>query len=224
MKYSILILTVVLFSCSAGTNKSPQETDNLQEQPVQKTPDFKVNAALVNELFVLENHDQSKYPFKQVETQSIDLNGDGKSDQLNFYVIENWGDPGNFQKIEILITEGESYEFFNYGGWVTFNQNYSVPQQVSDQNTLNSENILLVDATPTSKLIIIFGWVYASEPGLVTIINPITGDILFNKEWDLQSMSDTNSDRKLELRGSSAFDGAVELLDFGTPKLELKSE
>ncbi|MGL1888997.1 MAG: hypothetical protein OCD76_20960 [Reichenbachiella sp.] len=224
MKNSFLILSVVLFSCGTGTNKIQEEDKALEVQKIEEMADFEVNSSIVNELFVVENHDQSKYPFKQVETQSVDLNGDGKNDKINLYIIENWGDPGNFQKIEVLITQGGSYEFLNYGGWVTFNQNYSVPQQVSDQNTLNSENILLIDATPNSKLIMIFGWVYASEPGLMTIINPATGDILFNKEWELQSMSDTNSDSKLELRGASYFDGAVELLDFGTPKLELKSE
>jgi hypothetical protein len=143
---------------------------------------------------------------------------------INLHVIENWGDPGSFQKIEMQLSGEGSFEFLNYGGWVTFNQNYSVSKEISDRNKLNSENILLIDATTNSMLVVIFAWVYANDPGLVTIMDPATGNILFNKDWDMKSISDTNSDNKLELRGTSLFGGEVELLDFGTIKLELKKD
>jgi len=224
MKHGFLILAVVFYSCGGGTNKTHENNKEPEIQTVEETTKFEVNPSLVNELFVVENHDHSKYPFKQVETQSIDLNNDGQLDKITLYIIDNWGDPGNFQKIEIKLYGEEPSEFLNYGGWVSFNQNYSVTDEIVSQNKLNSENILLIDATSNDKLIVIFGWVYASEPGLVTILNPVTGKILFNKEWDLRTISDSNSDSNLELRGSSNFDGAVELIDFGRAKLELQRE
>ena len=82
---------------------------------------------------------------------------------------------------------------------------------------------MFLNATPTSKLILLFGWVYANDPGLVTIINPTNGAILFNKQWDLQQITDTNSDNFLELRGTSIFDGTPELLDFGNSNIQLQA-
>jgi hypothetical protein len=73
-------------------------------------------------------------------------------------------------------------------------------------------------------LILLFGWVYANDPGLATIIDPTNGTILFNKQWDLQLITDTNSDKFLELHGTSVFDGVSELLDFGNSNIQLQSE
>ncbi len=66
-----------LFSCGTETNKTPGELAKQEEQKVLETSHFEVNPSLVRELFVFEDHDQSKYPFKQVESHSIDLNSDG---------------------------------------------------------------------------------------------------------------------------------------------------
>lgn len=221
MRHILLaFVTAVLVSCGTGT-KNEQSSNT--EQTV-KEPAFVVNPELLDKLFIVENHNQQEYPFKEVETQTVDLNNDGKTDKITLFIIENWGDPGNFQKIKVELYGEEPYEFSNYGGWVTFNENYSISEEIAAKSQLDSKNILLLNATPNSKLILLFGWVYANDPGLVTIIELNNGTILFNKEWDLLKITDVNSDNFLELHGTSVFDGTPELLDFGNRNIKLQSE
>lgn len=221
MKRILLIsATIALFSCGTGTKNEQSANTN----KTIKEPEFAVNSELVDELFIVENHNQQEYPFKEVETQTVDLNNDGKNDKITLFIIENWGDPGNFQKIRVELSGEEPYEFSNYSGWVTFNENYSISEDIAANNQLESNNILLLNATPNSKLILLFGWVYASDPGLVTIIDPTNRTILFNKPWDLQQITDANSDNFLELNGTSVFDGTAELIDFGNSNIQLQNE
>ncbi|XOV93189.1 MAG: hypothetical protein ACFHWX_00475 [Bacteroidota bacterium] len=210
----LTIVTINLFACGIGT----------RNEKTIEPPTFLVNPELIEELFIVENHNQQVYPFKEVETQTVDLNNDGKTDKITLYIIDNWGDPGNFHKIRLELSGKEPFELSNYSGWVTFNENYSIPEDIEDKNQLSSNNILLLNATPTTKLILIFGWIYASGPGLMTIIDPANQKILFNKNWRLRDIIDSNSDGNLELLGSSIYDGPIELLDFGIPKIELKSK
>ncbi|WP_258097891.1 hypothetical protein [Marinoscillum pacificum] len=216
--YLSVFVSVFLLSCSTGTKNeqiSGAATSN-------KKSIYVVDPELVDELFIVESHNQQEYPFKEVETQIVDLNEDGKDDKITLFIIENWGDPGNFQKIRVELSGEEPYEFSNYGGWVTFNDNYSISEEIVAKNQLESQNILLLNATPNSKLIVLFGWVYASEPGLVTIIDPLERRILFNKQWDLQQVTDIDSDGFLELHGKSVFGGTTEVLDFGNSNLKLQ--
>lgn len=216
--YLSVFVPVLLFSCGTGTNnerKSGAETSN-------KKSIYVVDPELVDELFIVESHNQQEYPFKEVETQIVDLNEDGKDDKITLFIIENWGDPGNFQKIRVELTGEEPYEFSNYGGWVTFNDNYSISEEIAAINQLESQNILLLNATQNAKLIVLFGWMYASEPGLITIIDPLERRILFNKQWDLQQVTDIDSDGFLELHGTSVFGGTSEVLDFGNSNLKLQ--
>ena len=216
----LAFVSAILFSCGTGTkNEQTSSTERTAENLA-----FVVNPELVDEPFIVENHNQQEYPFKEVETQTGDLNSDGKNDKITLYIIDNWEDPGNFHKIRVELSGEDPYEFSNYGGWVTFNENYSISEEIAAKNQLESKNILLLNATPNSKLILLFGWVYANDPGIVTIIDPTYRTILFNKQWDLQQITDTNSDNFLELHGTSMFDGMAELLDFGNSRIQLQNE
>jgi hypothetical protein len=113
MKHILLaFVTAILFSCGTGTKN--EQTSSTAQTP--KNPAFLVNPKLVDKLFIVGNHNQQEYPFKEVETQTADLNNDGKTDKITLFIIENWGDPGNFQKIRIELSGEEPYEFSNYGG------------------------------------------------------------------------------------------------------------
>jgi hypothetical protein len=65
MKYIFVMLNFALFSCGTETNKTPEEPTKQEEQTVLETSHFEVNSSLVRELFVFEDHDQSKYPLSK---------------------------------------------------------------------------------------------------------------------------------------------------------------
>ena len=95
--------------------------------------------------------------------------------------------PGDFTKIEI-INKKYSVSFSNTDGWVKFDHNYSVSDDLKEMNELKSGKLFLVTNDRASYLVL-FGWVYASEPGLCTIIDLKNGEIAFNYEKELISMS-----------------------------------
>lgn len=220
MKY-LLLLPILLFACQSETNQSEETTEVPEETPTEApaTP-VDVDASLVDDFPSIENHDESAYPFKAMDTQFIDLNGDSKLDKITLFRIEDWADPGDFQKIEIELNGETPYEYRNYGGWISFEQ-ASLPTGITAFNKIRSENILLLQAQPETKLIVLFGWPYASDPGLVTIIDPKNKTILFNKNWSLQSITDIDTDYHLELTGTLADNSYPKTIDFSTAPIQL---
>ncbi|MEL7146068.1 MAG: hypothetical protein AAFO69_06845 [Bacteroidota bacterium] len=204
-----LFVMVMLYSCRPGQHDG------------QEAPSYVVDSTLVKELFVVDTHQEKSHPFRIDTSYSIDLNGDDVRDQVILYGIEHWEDPGEFQKIRIEMSGKAPYDLLNYDGWVSFNSNYPVSKKIAKQNELDSQILLVIEVAPGKKVVIVFGWVYASEPGLVTIIDPENQSILFNKGWQLLEISDNDSDGYLELYGSSVLGGNIEMIDFAKQQIAL---
>ncbi len=82
----------------------------------------------------------------------------------------NWeNDPGDFRKIKIGSTE-----FVNMGGWT------KVPEEYSKYS--ESDYFLELNLDNRSPVIVLFGYVYASDPGYLSVIS-LTGanpELIFN--------------------------------------------
>jgi hypothetical protein len=163
MRTSILAGTILLLtSCVRGQEIKPLD-------PVDKTVESKMQLV-------------DKYDFE--------VKGVGKT-TVNLFMPMDWGDAGDFLKINIT-NDKYSVSFSNTNGWVRFDNNYSVSDNLKKTNELKTDKLILVTNKNTSYLIM-FGWVYANEPGLCTIIDLKTGKIVFNTEKDLISISSDKS-------------------------------
>lgn len=146
--------------------------------------------------------------FSRVATFTVDLNNNGKTDSILLYNMDNKGaDPGDFNQIRISLDDGKRWSETNFDGWVRFNKNYTVPDTIQSQNQMKTDLLLLTDFGDT-KLLGLFTWTYASDLGLLTLIEFSSGypRIMFNQKADLISMTknsivirNLNSECSLEL-------------------------
>lgn len=154
-----MLLGLALVTCARGQDK-------LFIQPL--TP---IEAD--SELIVVEEH--------QIDLQNIGLT------KIKLFTVKDWTDPGDVLKIEITNDKGTT-AYSNIDGWVKFDHNYPVTRALKELNELKSDKIILV-SNDKYALAVLFGWVYASEPGLCTIINLTTGEMVFNDNKELISIS-----------------------------------
>ena len=187
----------------------------------QKSIEYVPEPTLIADFFLVDQHPNLQY--YEIESHQIDLNDDRIMDQVSILVIKNWSDPGDFHKIRITVAGMEPKEYINHSGWVSFNNNYPIAEQLKAQNLLDSKNILLSRVSPSTRVLMLFGWVYASQPGLLTIINARNQSVLFNKEWSVHTITDKNDDGFAELYGSSNPGHASEMINFSQSAIVLKS-
>lgn len=121
-----------------------------------------------------------------VEEHEIELKEIGQT-KIKLFTVKDWTDPGDVLKIDIVNEKGIT-SYSNADGWVKFDLNYPVSKELKEINELKSEKIIVVTNDKYS-LLVLFGWVYASEPGLCTIINLNTGELEFNDNKELISIS-----------------------------------
>jgi len=183
----ITICSLVIVSCK---NESKTVDKTVQkDEIVAKTKPIK-NLELIDEFFTNEYLDSlgKTANFETVEKIFV-FEG---SDTLRICLqhIIDWNDPGDFLRVKIYDTKGKViFNQTNFGGWVKFGNNYSLPEIVKEKNLIESNKALLID-NKTGKQLILFGWVYASQPGLMTIIDLFpTPEIIFNKKFELKEIS-----------------------------------
>ena len=177
MRTTIFLLTLLLIGCNSKTTDSDVEL-------------LKIDSSLIRE-FERNDHfdpDRTDLEFKKVTEYLVDLDANNKPDKIELFNIVGWeGDPGDFRQILITLDNGSTWRETNFSGWVKFNANYTINDQVKSQNTLDSNLLLLTEFNGT-KLLGMFGWVYASDPGLLTFVEFSSGKprILVNKNLDLE--------------------------------------
>jgi hypothetical protein len=178
-------------------NRQDNQQDNATEQDTIK------GSLVGNPLATVEEKEIElgiKFYFHTIESCSFDIDNNGKDDEIRIERIENWNDPGDFHRIRIIKQSG-SYEFFNVHGWVEIGD-YEVQHDTSFvlSNLVDSKYIVMKRASDTTKDIMIFafGYVYASQPGVLSIIyaSPeiIMPRLILNSNRYLYDFKDLNSD------------------------------
>ena len=154
-----------------------------------KQEGIEINPNLVEPFFIYYHlfPENPKFQYSEVERHLIDLNNNKKLDTIKLRQLTDWNDPGDFHQIEIILDNNKSVIETEFGGWVKFGNNYSVEEELKEMNQINSELILITNLNPNQKIVLTFGWVYASQPGLVSIFegNGIKPQLIFNKNFDI---------------------------------------
>jgi hypothetical protein len=180
MKYLNILFFLTLISCNST------RTDR----------GFILNSDLIkpffrNDYLYPENPD---YNFVQIAKYTIDLNNNNRLDTIVLRKIQDWTDTGDFHQMEITLDNKQKIIETCFDGWVKFGENYSVNDNLRKLNKINSDLLLVTDFDTDRILIFAFGWVYASTPGLMTVIdaNGQTPKVIFNDNFGLEKI-DNNS-------------------------------
>ncbi len=135
------------------------------------------------------NLDNPELTLSVTDSFEIDLNNNSKNDIIVLKKLNNWNDPGDFHQIVISYDNGQKFTYTNFDGWVKFGQNYYVQESIQKQNLIKSNKIILKKIN-NLNCIFLFGWIYASEPGLLSVISfeKEKPKIIFNTNFDIQNL------------------------------------
>jgi hypothetical protein len=160
-KITYILLLIFLSNCSSRTSKTP--ATNVSEPFA--------DCALSGQKLETEKDIEKKYNIKLnfsiLETIEYDINGiKGK---VIIEKIDDWNDPGDFHRIRIV--NDSCFSFFNVYGWVKTRT--SILEYVPNFTTYNKSrsDYIVLSKNGNDLLLFVFGYVYASQPGLLSIVN-----------------------------------------------------
>ena len=189
----IIICLVLMASCSKG-----QEADtNKRQEKIQLT---------VNSLNSVENFEKENdlvLDYELYEKIEVDLNYDGIIDTIRLLKLKDWGDPGDFHKVEIL-TNDSKYELSNIDGWI--HHNWKIKQQCC---SLYDSSIKLLKIGKNASVLLIEGYPYASDPPILSVItiNSKKGiKLIMNDNKYLFEVSDIDKDLIPEIKFGNSKD------------------
>ena len=194
----VFILIVLSFTyCKSDNNKKTKS--------VQESPEFK-GVLIGKPLESIQSKELqlgNKLEFKVVEIINIDINGDNKNDAITLEQIKDWGDPGDFHKVTIKIAGKDERTFFNSSGWVAIGgYETQFVGNLLTEAIYKSKYISLQKVSNSEILLFCFGYVYASQPGLLSIINltnPNNAELIFNDNFYLYKLKDIDNDNKKDI-------------------------
>lgn len=162
--------------------------------------------------FFKENF-REKSTYVPTEKLEFDFDSDGLNDTLSIFKIENWNDPGDFQQVQISYANGHTIKMYELGNWINYMDRYS---KFKPENLLESENVLYSNFSNDRSFLVVFGYTYASSPGLLTImdISSETPNFVHKKKFQVMEIEDIDNDGFKEIIGRRFY--RETLYDFDT--------
>lgn len=196
-KFNLLIIVLLVLNQCRTTNTENKTTSDIQ-QDVQKTG--KLVGDPLKPLHEIEENRKSKFQFEIIEIINYDLNGDNKTDTIKIEKLADWDDPGDYHLIRVII-DGKEFSYFNIQGWVKSSYFNEYLNMTSD-NLVQSKYVVLKAASSKDLLILLNGYIYASSPGLLTVISIYDNNapqLIFNEDAWIYKWEDLNNDYTKDL-------------------------
>jgi hypothetical protein len=183
---------------------SNNKNENTKQNPVNTDVELpKMRDQIIGEklgtIQEKETELNTSFNFQIVEEYYFDLNNDGYTDEIIIEKLRDWNDPGDYHRIRVKVLENE-YSFFNNYGWVKFN-NY-ILQHTHDFYSANliKSNYFILKKINNNLLLFAFGYAYASQPGLLSIIRFSKNEIpslIFNDNYFIYSFDEKNKELRV---------------------------
>ncbi|MDR1984723.1 MAG: hypothetical protein LBQ28_07870 [Prevotellaceae bacterium] len=162
---SLVIAEVQTDTCTKKNTKEMEETVSLEQLN---------RCSFIGESLDSEIEIEKKYNiilnFSILEIYEYDINNDGIKEKIILDELNEWNDPGDFHRIRIEYRD-TCFTFYNSTGWVKIqNSSNDYIHDFASINKIKSDYIVLIQNND-NLLLMAFGYVYASNPGLLSIIN-----------------------------------------------------
>jgi hypothetical protein len=153
----------------------------------------------------IELKSKIKLEFYRVDSLSYQI--DNKIFNFIFEKIKNEDEAGDFHKIRILHGE-KNIDFFNPDGWIFAKHNLCDVPHLIDNNLVSNDYVIIQKASPNNILLFAFGYIYANDPSLLSIINLNYFEdpqLIFNSDYMLYNIKDFNNDQIKDIEVSKLF-------------------
>lgn len=205
---NVKIVILIFLSCYilSSCNNSSTNDQKIQQESTSSIHEWNINSNLINSFYTNEYLDSINKTSTYKTVEKIELSEKNDTLIILLQQMNGWNDPGDFIRIKILDMNGNiKFDQTNFGGWVKFGNNYSLPEIVAKQNLINSKEALIID-NKYGKQLLVFGWVYASSPGLMTVIDLFPSPkIIFNREFELKEITDPDNNGYRDMIGGTTF-------------------
>jgi hypothetical protein len=183
------IIILMILQCQTNT-KQQQVVSNAVVQ-VDEIKGYLIGQPLDSEI-----EDQKKYDiiFSAIAIYEYDINRDGIKEKIILDKLDRWNDPGDFHRVRIEFKD-TCYHFYNSSGWVEINHSFA-DEYIRDLTSINKikSDYVILNENNNNLLLFVFGYVYASSPGLLTIINLSMKEpqLILNENYLLVKYQDTS--------------------------------
>ncbi len=167
--YLVLLVSILMFTYCGNKKQDDKIPENINGKRVMVD-----SLNLVGE-YLCSPQDLMKELKINIDFEGIDSFKISIEDCMCWVYLEkikDWGDPGDFHKIRFNIS-GKEYSYFNKLGWVRYENDYIMQNEDDDfvdSDLINSKYCIVQSVQNNGCLIFLFGYPYASEPGLLSII------------------------------------------------------
>lgn len=196
VKNLFFILLILVSACNTAQDKKEvlSEKDNAKDT----NPTFNlVGESLPNEV-------ERPLDFQVIQKVEFDFNNDKNIDTLIIEKISkwtsssnnkvyDWTDPGDFHRIRLSIAGHKTWTLVNVSGWVNKSSLLKNDKSLGDESLFKSDYVLVRKESNNNFLLFAAGYAYASNPGLLTIINIYKGEepkLVFNENVELYGLKD----------------------------------
>ena len=202
MRNLVLLLIMVLLSVQCNNRKQIDRGDAKEKVSEEKKVTGELIGYKLSSVQETEKELELTFDFETVDSYLLDVDNDGIEDEIIVEKIKNWNDPGDFHRIRI-ISQAREYEYFNGHGWISISDfELQFEKSLKEKNQISSNYIIITDASDNDKLLFCFGYVYASQPGLLSIINlsgTNTPKLIYNDNNLLYGFRDLNDDKTKDI-------------------------
>jgi hypothetical protein len=193
-KLCVLLVVLPLLTNCKNINSKKRVFDNVTNNIQQGELVGKALSSIIE----IQKELGLKLEFDTVEVVVVDIDGDNNDDIICVEKIRKWGDPGDFHKVTIdFHGNKDKIVFFNVEGWVRVGE-YEL--QFMDSATKKffdkSKYLAIQKLSNKDTLLFCFGYVYASQPGVLSVINLTRFEkpmLIMNYNYHLCSIKDSNN-------------------------------
>jgi len=153
------------------------------------------------------------FPDKELENSKFilidkllyQIDNDNIIDTIKIFKIPDWNDPGDFQKIQVILSSGKTYDIYNAGDWINIDSEDSV--KFCKLNKIITNRLLITKISNEKTFLIILGYGYASKPGILTVLDLNKGNlkVKFRENFEIDELKDIDNDGILEIIGHTNY-------------------
>ena len=189
MKVIIYLAVIFCFiSCKSNIERQEQlseEDKNSNSDLIASKATKQTTLLTIDKELILKFDDNEMFEDQGLETYEVgtgnsDLDSNGEFDRINYSKCKGWeNEPGDFTRIAVSLNGEEPAIHDYYGGWV------KVPSQFSEYTVHGFA--MYLDIKPNRRIAILFGYVYESQPGYLSIytVNSNKFELIFNQKLRL---------------------------------------
>lgn len=216
MRNLLICIVIVSFTCFCSFEKRKSQGGGNDTEKRSSTVDDDVSTTVFDKQFIgkdFASFSDVSLNYEKAVGKRLKLNVVSRFvrdfdqhfgvDTITFEKIVDWNDPGDFHKVQVILRNHSPLSVFNSTGWVKLvGSTEQKLDEVESENIHIDNELVTAEITEGEYLIFLFGYIYANDPGYLSIISIKDGydpKFVINLQCYLMDVLDLNNDGRKDL-------------------------